>query len=112
MRLIDADALIADLEYDVDLDAGMLDDMDFFSNERDLVQFDKDCKQNAIDILRHTPTIEPERKKGKWIHDGYDIPHGIDWMHCSVCGRREPNVPAARTPYCPTCGFRMEEGGE
>lgn len=59
-----------------------------------------------IDLL---PPAQPEGK-GKWIHDGYDIPHGIDWMHCSVCGRREPNVPAARTPYCPSCGARMEEG--
>lgn len=48
-----------------------------------------------------------ERKKGRWVHDGYDIPHGVDWIHCSVCGRRAPNVPAARTPYCPNCGAEM-----
>lgn len=49
-----------------------------------------------------------QRMKGRWIHDGYDIPHGVDWMHCSVCGRREPYVPAAMTNYCPTCGTEME----
>lgn len=49
----------------------------------------------------------PQRIKGKWIHDGYDIPHGVDWMHCSVCGRREPHVPAAMTNFCPTCGSDM-----
>lgn len=48
-----------------------------------------------------------QRMKGRWIHDGCDIPHGIDWMHCSVCGRREPYVPAAMTNYCPTCGADM-----
>lgn len=51
-----------------------------------------------------------EVKRGRWIHDGYDIPHGIDWMHCSECGRREPYVPAAMTDYCPTCGADMREG--
>jgi len=49
-----------------------------------------------------------QRMKGRWIHDGCDIPHGVDWMHCSVCGRREPYVPAAMTNYCPTCGTEME----
>lgn len=48
-----------------------------------------------------------ERKRGRWIHDGYDIPHGVDWMHCSVCGRREPHVPAAMTHFCPSCGADM-----
>lgn len=53
------------------------------------------------------PPHESERKRGEWIHDGYDIPHGVDWMHCSVCGRREPHVPAAMTNFCPTCGAEM-----
>ena len=58
-RLIDADALIADLEYDVELDARALDCLD---NEyrRDIIQFDKDCKQNAIDLLRKAPTVQLE----------------------------------------------------
>ena len=59
-RLIDADALIADLEYDVELDARALDCLDNESR-RDIIQFDKDCKQNAIDLLRKTPTVQPER---------------------------------------------------
>lgn len=50
-----------------------------------------------------------QRMKGRWIHDGCDIPHGVDWMHCSVCGRREPHVPAAMTNYCPGCGADMRE---
>lgn len=55
---------------------------------------------------------QPERV-GRWIHDGYDHPHGVDWMHCSECGRREPHVPAAMTDYCPNCGAKMlREGRE
>lgn len=53
------------------------------------------------------PSAQPQQIKGRWIHDGYDIPHGIDWMHCSICGRREPYVPAAMTNFCPTCGHEM-----
>lgn len=60
--------------------------------------------------IEHSKVDAVERKRGRWIHDGYDIPHGVDWMHCSVCGRREPHVPAAMTNFCPSCGAEM--GGE
>lgn len=59
---------------------------------------------NAIVALK----LKPGRKKGKWIHDGYDIPHGVDWMHCSACGRRDVYCPAAKTNYCPDCGAKMD----
>jgi len=59
--------------------------------------------------IKEVPSAQPERKKGKWIHDGEDIPHGVDWMHCSVCGRRDPHVPAAMTNFCPNCGAEMED---
>lgn len=45
---------------------------------------------------------------GKWVHDGYDIPHGVDWMHCSNCGKRDVYCPASLTNYCPACGARMD----
>ena len=48
-----------------------------------------------------------KRKKGRWIHDGYDHPNGVDWMHCSVCNSRDCYVPAAMTNYCPNCGADM-----
>lgn len=49
------------------------------------------------------------QKTGVWIHDGYDFPHGNDWIHCSVCGKRGINVPADLTNFCPNCGSKMEE---
>ena len=59
VRLIDADALIKDLEYDVELDARTLDDTDLLlGRNRELIQFDKDCKQNAIDMLKKAPTVD------------------------------------------------------
>lgn len=69
-----------------------------------------DAYRQAVEIVEEMPTIEPECEEGKWIHDGYDFTHGVDWMHCSNCGWREPYVPAARTRYCPNCGVRMKEG--
>lgn len=58
-RYIDADALIEDLRYDIELDARTLDDLDFAdANERGLVQLDKDIKQNTISILEQTPTAD------------------------------------------------------
>lgn len=80
MRLIDADALIKDLEYDVELDARALDDTDLLlGKNREIVQFDKDCKQNAIDMLKKAPTVDAV--PAEWIEvdieasafSGYDI---------------------------------------
>ena len=78
MRLIDADALIEDLEYDVESDAKALNNTGLlFGRHRELVQFDKDCKQNAIDILKKTPTMNAVPIQyilttiREWNRDGY-----------------------------------------
>jgi len=57
----------------------------------------------AIQNIAALPVVH-----GEWVHDGYDFPHGVDWMHCSNCGRRDVYCPAARTNYCPNCGARMD----
>ena len=72
MRLINADALIEDLKYDVELDARTLDDTDLsFGRNRELVQYDKDCKQNMVDILKNAPTVDavPIEWIGDWLYD-------------------------------------------
>lgn len=78
MRLIDADTLIEDLEYDVKSDAKALNNTGLlFGRHRELVQFDKDCKQNAIDILKKTPTMNAVPIQyilttiREWNRDGY-----------------------------------------
>lgn len=57
-RLIDADALISDLEFDIKMDQDSLDYEDLSDVNRKLIQNDKDCKQNAVDILKSTPTVD------------------------------------------------------
>lgn len=44
---------------------------------------------------------------GRWIHDGHRINGGIDWCHCSECGKSDNFC--ARTNYCPSCGAKMDE---
>ena len=46
--------------------------------------------------------------RGRWIHDGRRIESGIDWCHCSECGKSDNFC--ARTNYCPNCGAKMEGG--
>lgn len=45
---------------------------------------------------------------GRWIHDGHRIEGGIDWCHCSECGKSDNFC--ARTNYCPNCGAKMDGG--
>ena len=60
-------------------------------------------------VLRNLPSEDVQAvKRGYWIHDGLDIPHGVDWMHCSECGKRDKYCPAAMTNYCPNCGAKMD----
>ena len=104
MRLIDVDALIADLEYDVELDTRALDCLDNESR-RDIIQFDKDCKQNAIDLLRKAPTAQ--REQCEWIPKEMDfVPYGL-MVECSKCGRLELVDNALYYKYCPNCGRKV-----
>lgn len=43
---------------------------------------------------------------GRWIHDGCRVEGGIDWCHCSECGKSDNFC--ARTNYCPKCGAKMD----
>lgn len=78
-------------------------------------------RQEALDIIRKSrylvdaaekvvclPSAQPERKTGRWIHDGYAFKGGIDWMHCSECGHKDSWDVATRTPFCAWCGAKME----
>ena len=63
---------------------------------------------NIAKELAKLPSAQPERKTGRWIHDGYAFRGGIDWMHCSECGHKDSWSAATRTPFCAWCGSKME----
>lgn len=58
-RLIDADDMAEDLNFDVENDQRALGQMDFAGEERERIQFDKDCKQNCMWYLFEAPTVIP-----------------------------------------------------
>lgn len=44
---------------------------------------------------------------GHFVHDGPRFAGGVDWWHCSNCGRLASGV-ETRFDYCPWCGARMD----
>lgn len=97
MRLIDADAFDERIRQAV----GMTGE--------DLTEDFKDGVLTVLRMLKDQPTIEPERKKGRWIEqdDAWD---GV-YYECSCC--KEPFTLIDGTPsdnlynFCPACGADM-----
>ena len=99
MRLIDADALIK----------ALIRKEPFSDCARVVIA-------ECIEEVRHAKTVEPERKKGKWIDKGWNG----DWQYqtdgrgncwhewqCSECSHI---TKGAKWDFCPMCGAKMEEG--
>lgn len=64
-----------------------------------------DGLRKAVHKLKHLPSAQPERKRGKWYNvfiDGLDF-NGLVF-ECSECGKRS----AGRTNFCAYCGAEME----
>ena len=111
-RLIDGDALY---EKACDLEAQALDYAVKISNDEE--KRDEWLRWSAIlaerTAFKHdvydAPTIEPERKTGRWIPTGKDTIFGVD-VRCSVCGESFATTELAEELYCRHCGVYM--GGE
>lgn len=90
MRLIDADVLINRIVFHTD--------------------FETDVKELFEDEINSEPTIESQRKKGKWIPQNLNKSDGMIstavyyYPKCSVCGAN-----ANYTNFCPNCGAEMRE---
>lgn len=95
MRLIDADALIEKLLFVKEAENEIYG--------RGSWRFATKC----IRVIEDAPTIEPERKKGKWIL--YKIEHG----KCPFCGHSVDLMTPEDRNYCSNCGadMRGEEDG-
>ena len=89
MRLIDADALIDDIDGDLT---------------------DSIAEHRAIEKILNAPTIDPQRMKGRWI--GYA---GTIGAECSECHKWLDVIQGtAEMNYCPNCGadMRGEQDGK
>lgn len=61
----------------------------------------------VFNVIKNAPTIEPERKKGKWIeHNPHKWGLGIVF-ECSECGEK---IDCEPSNYCPNCGADMQRG--
>ena len=94
MRLIDADAF----DERVRVAGGM--------SEEELTDDFKDGVLTVLEMLKTQPTVQPERKKGKWIP--MQVSSGRDSWKCSECGRRARGK-IENLPYC-HCGADMRGG--
>lgn len=66
------------------------------------------AKKLVRSIVRRTPAADVAPVvHGRWVHDGPRFAGGVDWWHCSNCGRLATGV-ETRFAYCPWCGARMD----
>ena len=91
---------------------------DLIRREDVIQEFIKNCSIEHVDIndvaifygtimkiINSIPSVEPERKKGKWIEDetGYGF-----WI-CSECGfASEAFGSNILYPFCPNCGAKLD----
>lgn len=112
VRLIDADALISDLKYDVELNARLLEDTNTVGFYRELCWTDKAHKENTIQFLKDAPTVDAASiKHGKWIPCMKDSRGCADMFQCSECKRYSYyayGVKCLDYEYCPYCGAKMD----
>ena len=102
MRLIDADALVAEI---IDLGAkiavpdetGVIDD---------LIHAACEMCADALNIIKEQPTINPDdlRPHGRW-----ELYPSSKYRRCSAC-KVEFDKPrfGFRSNYCPNCGAKMD----
>ena len=101
MRLIDADALMADLEK-------WLKQIDpTHPSEDNSIPPMEDIIVSTLMTIEEQPTVEPQRMRGRWIEDGYNDEKAV----CDQCG--EPCATyimgKPRDKYCKWCGAEMGE---
>ena len=67
---------------------------------------------DAVDIIRHLPSVTPARKKGKWINKSHNNGCGITFYisECTCCGKNTFfDCDELLYRYCPNCGAKMDE---
>ena len=62
------------------------------------------CRLIENEVINKLPSIQPERLKGKWIHQAK-----FSRVECDQCGKVFRNTFAPKN-FCPKCGAKMERG--
>ena len=93
MRAIDGDELKEEIDY--------------YIREAGWGETRNETLRWCLEFIDNKPTIEPERKKGKWIKGVGE--NGITTSEfCSCC--RYENKHWCDWNFCPNCGADMREG--
>ena len=58
----------------------------------------------VLEMLDDLPSAQPDRKKGRWIDDGFQEEWWGEQFTCSICGETMIGM----SKYCPECGADME----
>lgn len=64
-----------------------------------------------VDDIKNLPSVTPQQKMGRWIfHEPFDNGHKNcnECIECSQCHIWLGHDCYAKTPYCPSCGAKME----
>ena len=104
MRCIDADALE---ELFREVIGGIAKKPEMNGNLEHMVR----ASAMVIEMIQDAPTIEPQRKKGKWkqVHVNGFTPGGNSLSVCSECGWEfGTHMIYPDYNFCPNCGVEME----
>ena len=111
MRAIDADALVEILTTAIRNMQGVAK---FIGAEDDPeIKMEIKAYTDILEGVKEQPTIEPERKTGRWIPQDFNQSDGTKstlvyyYPKCSICG-----CCANYTNFCPNCGAYMKGEGE
>lgn len=99
---VNADDVIENMEYELELCNRVLDDLDIVGTEREIRSRVAEMLREQIDFVKELPQVEPEPRKGKWIKDD------VNMVVCSKCGGFRRDNRADHIGWCNKCGAKME----
>lgn len=107
MRLIDADAFAEYLKDAVKQQKYENTKIDRLLTVADVIEaVISELEGTSLDGFKNAPTIEPERKKGRWVL-ATNFPYGDN---CYVCINCKVKLDSMYPNFCPNCGDDMREG--
>lgn len=101
MRLIDADALKTELEK-------LRDGWNYYGGEYESAMYQ--AYDISVDTVDEQPTVQPQRKMGKWIDFNWNDGDICRWgIKCSECHTEYKHGGEMwhNPKFCPNCGAEM-----
>lgn len=104
-ELIDRQAAIDEIEYEIEMINSALDSLTLDFNARERLRQRRGEAKEILNSIQQLPSAQPMRKKGKWIDTGGMKEWWAKEFKCSECG--ESMLGTAN--YCHNCGAEMEK---